>query len=77
MPSIAIEAGQIPDTGGEQQQQEQPFTDAGQPCMVRSREQELVRHRGRKRQMWCSSLARFDDQIESNGQKTTFWIILA
>ena len=66
-PQRAIEAGQIPDTGGQQQQhqqqQEQPLTYAGQPCMVRSREQELVRHRGRTLQasedLRCSSLASF------------------
>ena len=76
--NAAIEAGQIPDTGGQQQQQqEQPFTYAGQPCMVRSREQELVQHRGRKPQAsedLVFQSCQFGDKIESDGQTNTFWL---
>lgn len=74
-PQRAIEAGQIPDTGGQQQQQqEQPLTYAGQPCMVRSREQELVRHRGRTPQasedfLVFQSCQFFFDKIEFSWAK--------
>ena len=75
--NAAIEAGQIPDTGGQQQQQEQPFTYTGQPCMVRSREQELVLHRGRKPQAsedLVFQSCQFGDKIEADGQTNTFWL---